>query len=56
MTIEKLNKLSGSYGKSSGKVAVIFEVKPKKEGMDELFIACDKPEIHVVANRRICKH
>ncbi|MDR1221847.1 MAG: antibiotic biosynthesis monooxygenase [Tannerella sp.] len=35
MTVEKLNKLSGSYGKSSGKVAVIFEVKPKKEGMDE---------------------
>jgi heme-degrading monooxygenase HmoA len=32
MTVEELNKLSG---KSSGKVAVIFEVKPKKEGIDE---------------------
>jgi heme-degrading monooxygenase HmoA len=35
MTIDKLIKLSGNYGKLSGKVAVIFEVKPKKEGMDD---------------------
>lgn len=35
MTIEELNRLSNSYGKSSGKVAVIFEVKPKKEGMGD---------------------
>lgn len=37
MTIDELNKLSNTFGKAgkSNKVAVIFEVKPKKEGMDD---------------------
>ncbi len=36
LTIEELNELSKNHGKQiASKVAVIFEVKPKKEGMNE---------------------